>query len=530
MIEDFREYEPGALIEADVCVIGAGAAGITIAHEFVRNNKKVVILESGGFEYEPDVQALYKGSVVGRDYYDLDDSRLRYFGGTTGHWGGNCGPNPSIEFEKLDWIKYSGWPITRAELDPFYERAQVICGLGPYIYDERNWKVLDVDPPKFDPKKLRVLFTQFSKPIRFGEHYRSEIDSSRSVRVLLHANVVNIQTNPTGSKVEYLDLSTLQGKRGRAKARYYVLACGGIENARLLLASNTVESHGVGNRNDLVGRFFADHLGAQSATFHSDDAFRLLDIFLRQRARNHQQQYRPRILLSDTLLRTNRIPSSWVIIDYEADPEAGTKSLEFVGKRLLRRGRWPPPKDLGVAVWRVFRDLDDVAYNFHRYFVRGKDPIAPPRILTLETGISPVPNPESRVSLTKEKDALGMPRVQLDWRLSPQDKIAARNVTQAVASEIGRLGWGRVKLADWLMDDGLDFGDESGHAWHHMGTTRMATDPKHGVVDGNCLVHGTDNFYIGGSSVFPTFGVYGPTFTIVALAVRLADHLKGRLG
>ena len=107
MIEEFWEYEPGTLIEADVCVIGAGAAGVTIAHEFGRSNKKVIVLESGGLEYEPEVQSLYKGSVVGRNYWDLDASRLRYFGGTTGHWGGQCGPFSDIEFQKLDWIKYT---------------------------------------------------------------------------------------------------------------------------------------------------------------------------------------------------------------------------------------------------------------------------------------------------------------------------------------------------------------------------------------------------------------------------------------
>ena len=279
MIIDFRDAEDGALIEADLCIIGAGAAGITLAREFAGSRVRLCLVESGGFDYEPAVQDLYAGENVGHDYDDLDVSRLRYFGGSTNHWNGFCAPLTPIDFRRRDWVPHSGWPITKSDLEPFYRHAQPICQLGPYAYGEQVWAELEVRPHDFDPAEVGLCFWQHSPPTRFGETYRAELERADNIRVLLYANAVNIETDQSASMVRQVELRTLDGKTGRVRAEAYVVACGGIENARLLLLSNQVEPAGLGNRHDLVGRFFMEHPHTEPGIVVTDDSERLGEIY-----------------------------------------------------------------------------------------------------------------------------------------------------------------------------------------------------------------------------------------------------------
>jgi choline dehydrogenase-like flavoprotein len=527
MITDFRDFEDGKVVESDVCVIGAGAAGIAIARELAGTRQSVTVLESGGFDPDAETLDLYRGTNIGRSYFELEDCRLRYFGGTTGHWGGYCGPFQPFEFERQDWIADSGWPITGRELDPYYLRARDYVKIGPLVFDQRVWQLLDSESIIFDADRLLTSFTQMSRPVRFGDDFRTDLAHADNVQVLLHANVVNIQTNAAATKVDHVEFRTLQGKTGTAKARSYVLAGGGIENPRLMLASDRVEPHGLGNRHDLVGRYFSDHLTSNIGEIRSDGARAVLDVFLRQYSIATRRPYRLRPMASRRLRTAEKIGPALIQIIYSADQPSGIPELRYLGRELLLNGRWPR-RDLGAAIWRIVRDLDDTSFEIYRHFFHGKTPITDPNALTIECAVGSAPNRESRVDLGSEKDALGMRRVRVDWRLRDIDKHTARIMADTIALEIGRLGLGRVRLADWLRDPGLDFGEDTRGSWHHMGTTRMSADPKSGVVDGDCKVHDIENFYVAGSSVFPTYDAINPTFTIVALAIRLADHLKAK--
>jgi len=139
------------------------------------------------------------------------------------------------------------------------------------------------------------------------------------------------------------------------------------------------------------------------------------------------------------------------------------------------------------------------------------------------------PNPDSRVTLSTEKDALGVPRARLDWRVTPLDKHSMRTFYQLLGREMGRTNTGRVQMKDWLLSDDMSWPSFISGGWHHMGTLRMSTDPKEGVTDPDCRVHGISNLYIGGAAVYPTAGAVNPTLTLVALSLRLADHLKQRV-
>ena len=238
MLRDARELDDSAPIQCDLCIIGAGAAGITLARSFVGDPLQVCLLESGGLDYEPAIQELYRGQNVGLPYFDLDVCRLRFFGGSTNHWAGRCRPLDDLDFGPRAWVPLSGWPISRVDLDPFYREAQTICQLGAYDYRPETW----LDPGQvilpFDPDKLVTRVWQFSPPTFFGEIYRDELEGAGNIDVVLHASVVDLTTGPSGVEVQSVEFATLAGKRGQVRARRYVLACGGLENPRLLLAAN----------------------------------------------------------------------------------------------------------------------------------------------------------------------------------------------------------------------------------------------------------------------------------------------------
>jgi choline dehydrogenase-like flavoprotein len=525
MILDFRELENHAVIEADLCIIGAGAAGITVAHEFLNSKRHVVVIESGGFELDRDTQSLYRGKNVGLKYYPLEACRLRFFGGTTGHWNGQCSPLNEMDFQERPWVPFSGWPITKADLDPFYKRAHSIIGLGPYAYDDDVWRMLKLQAPRLDPMRLEARFWQFSRRLRFGQVYRQDLQNAQDVHVYLHANLLSIETNRESSVVDQIEIRSLEGKAGTVKAKTFVLATGAIENARLLLLSNHVEPMGVGNRFGLVGRFFMEHPEIDCGTVLPINPVSFLESY-----RRHWLEdliYLPGLRLSPKRQKEEETLNCGAMIMYDTDPDSGVKALIDVASSLKKTGKLPD--QLWTKLWNVLTDLDDVVVGAYSYFVEKKEPLGKPRLVSILGITEQAPNPQSRVYLSDEKDPFGLNRPALDWRLTELDKRGLSLLPRLLGLELGRLNLGRVRLADWLQSSGFEAAKGLGGGPHHMGTTRMSDDPKKGVVDRNCRVHGNANLYIAGGSVFPTSGYNMPTLTIVALALRLADHLKTRL-
>ncbi|MEM7212887.1 MAG: FAD-binding protein, partial [Pseudomonadota bacterium] len=240
-------------------MVGAGAAGIAIAHEFVGCNERVALVESGDLEFRHRNQRLYDGANVGIENYALCRSRFRVFGGSTTQWGGQCRPLDPIDFEARDSMADSGWPFSRADLDEHYRRAQSICNLGPFDYQPERWATEDLPSLPIDRESLTVQIYQFSYPMNFGQAYREEVTTAGNIDLYLNANAVEILTDEGARAVSGLRVATLNGRQHRIVAKHYVLACGGIENPRLMLASNSVVRPGLGNDRDLVGRYFMDH-------------------------------------------------------------------------------------------------------------------------------------------------------------------------------------------------------------------------------------------------------------------------------
>lgn len=514
MHTDAQVLEDGSLIEGDLCIVGAGAAGISMALEWVGKGRKVLLLEGGGFDPDPRMQDLYRGEVVGQPYFPLEAARLHYFGGTTNHWAGFCAPFDPIDFEPRDWVPHSGWPIRRADLDPFYARAQRLLDLGPYEYGADYWRRQEAERARL-PLDAEVVWTkmwQFSPPTRFGRKYRDGIVAARDVHLYTHANVVEIEANEAARAVTGLRVRTLEGKEHRVRAQRYVLACCSIQNARLLLASNRQAPNGLGNGHDLVGRYFMEHiempagqLALATPQLGNVGLYRL--DFGKTKARGE-------LSLSAAAQRTHRVLN-------------GTTSLQPLPASPELRSTFqvltPEVVDAFVRIERgdttvlpILRKLDEDSRP-----LRVGD-----RQFQLFSRQEQAPNPDSRVTLGAERDAMGVPRVRLDWRLTDLDKRSMRTFYEVLGREAGKQGVGRVQILDWLRDGDATWPAFLSGAWHHMGTTRMHQDPKRGVVDANCRVHGVGNLYVAGAAVYPTSGSANPTLTLVALSLRLADHLK----
>lgn len=520
MFLDARKVEAGSVVRGDVCIVGAGAAGITLARELTSPRNRIILLESGGFEFEAATQDLYAGRSVGlsREMPPLDSDRLRFLGGTTNHWDGSCRPFDSLDFERRDAIPHSGWPFDRAALDPFYRRAQVICQLGPYDYDPVHWAVGMAAPFDFGAgARLRTGMFQNSPPTRFGTAYRDDLARPETLSVYLHANVVDIEVSENARAVRRLRVACLDGPRFSVEAKTYILAAGGVEIPRLLLNADAVETAGLGNANGLVGRFFMDHPNISKTAnilFTRDyPNFGFYDYHVVRGIKIYGY-----LTLTPETLRRERLPNFYLSLNkgHLADESTSVASLRSLYKS-VRQGEWPD--DLGFHLRRILGDLGGLAETLYEHAVHGE----PPLYSTFYSCECP-PDPESRVTLIADRDALGMRRVQLDWRLPADFEATMKRAHRLVGEELGRLGLGRLRINSAETTQDPMTAIENGH--HHMGTTRMHPDPKQGVVDADCRVHGKSNLYIAGSSLFPTYSDDDPTMTLVALAVRLADHLK----
>lgn len=554
---DARTLPEETVFEHDICIIGAGAAGITLALEFSNQPYQVCLLESGGLEYDRLTQSLYAGENVGFPHFPLDTCRARYLGGSTNLWGGTSRPLDEIDFEHRPWMPYSGWAFDKTQLDPYYERAQKICGLGAYKYEFADWEdelkqLKRLNLPLESDRLITYIFQVMSRSnLRFGEVYRKQIEQSPNITTYLNANVVDIETNDSTQAVTRLRVSTLEGKQFWIAAKVFVLACGGLENPRLLLVSNKAQTNGLGNQHDLVGRFYMEHPYLRSGKLLLNKPNALYPTDQKHKLEVNQSR------LMATLALPKAVQEREQVLNFSTRlipvfPEW----LKAFGR--IKDGKWQNNPSL-------IKDLGLVASNFNGAIARAwvkqkyKQPPFPYRLFETHLISEQAPNPDSRVTLSSERDSLGLNRINLDWRLSWIDKYTITRSQQIIGEELERSKLGKLKIefnggdraweslqerSQQVIDAQAAAFDDSKlkvrlhedsywqtlrGSYHHMGTTRMSTNPKFGVVNEDCQVHGIANLYIAGSSVFPTGGISNPTLTIVALAARLADRIKAQM-
>jgi len=527
MTIDARTVADGQELEYDICIVGGGAAGITIAREFIGKPYKVCLLESGGLG-DPDekTESLRDGKNIGIDYYDIKDLTYRGMGGNTGRWASFIRPFVPIDFEKRDWVPYSGWPFGLETLEPYQEKATQICGVGENVYDTdtliKNARDSALKPLPFNPDRLETHMWRFRiPPQNWRDAYKDELEAAKNVDVYLFGNVVDIQTNDAIKQVEKVQVKCVSGTGFKVKARAFILAMGGVETPRVMLASNWErQKTGIGNQNDLVGRFYMEHphfYRSAMALFAKHEDFPAL----------YTWEARTEHSILGGITPSAKLQRERKILNYVTTFANSTYAFgeASMGQNLLGSIRGFM-NDLGSMASRSFRNNYFRDWfgmrTYRRLFVE------------FHPMIEQAPNPDSRVTLSDEKDMLGLPRIQLNWQMTELDRHTLFTVNQVIAEEMGAAGLGRVRIdyseADqewpkWQYTDGPSLGG----GWHYMGTTRIHEDPKQGVVDPDCKVHGLNNLYISGCSLFPTVSFANPTLTIVILALRMVDHLNNRL-
>jgi choline dehydrogenase-like flavoprotein len=554
-----RDLPAGAALATDLCIVGGGPAGLTLVSQFIGARTRVFLLESGGMDQEPETEALNDVESVGLRRAPQNVTRRRGLGGSSAIWSGRCGTLDAIDYQCRSWIADSGWPISAQDLEPYLDRAGEILGLGPGVYGDRLLDLLrNREPrPTWDRRTLLPVVWQYSKhgntadalrdfsgvgaigaenigvlqhagaprPTHFGEAFRGALQQAENVCVLLHANATQIETDETGERARSVEASTPEGRKMRISASHVVLCCGGIDNARLLLASRSVNPRGVGNDRDVVGRYLMDHpyveLGAYEGRGDESVRRRLGLRWLDRQGVRHVYQLGVR--MSPAFQRRNELLNCAVQLNEFGDSPPVMSCARRVAEA-VRCGQMS--RDTARNALHALRNGRELVTGIRdRYLLRRPNLPTPSRVV-IGCVVEQAPDPSSRITLSEQRDNIGIPRARIDWRAADLEFDTARELWRLVQASLARIGAAIPAEATWLKEGSDAFRARIHDMAHPIGTTRMAHDPRSGVVDANCAVHGVGGLYCAGSSVFSTAGYMNPTLMIVALSLRLADHLK----
>jgi choline dehydrogenase-like flavoprotein len=555
MLIDSADLPSGTTLQGDVCIVGSGPAGIILALELARSGLSVILLESGGKTFDSRLQQLGDAQIVDSERHaPLNEATRRQFGGTSAIWGGRCVPLDAVDFERREHAPNSGWPIILADLEEHYLKACEYAGCGPADFSATS--ALPDNQPGIVPGLPDGTVTssrleRWGSPTDFGFAYETEIRRQPRISCVLHSTCVSIDFDGNPTLVESITLATPGALSFKARARAYVLACGGLGSTRLLLASNSVHADGIGNHSGQLGRFYMGHVSGKIADvqFFTDPrktAFGFerdrTGAYCRKRfSVTREHQIKNRVLNCALWLDNPRL--------YDVRHRSGILSLAYLALATPTLNRYLAPEAIvrsvigsspGDATWRhlgnVLRDLPSVAlfaptFVYRRYFARRRIPGffigSASNVYALHYHGEHLSDPESRVHLSNDTDDLGMRRLEVDIRFSDSDAASVVNNHRLLdghlqASRAGRLIYHGADSHAAVLHQARD-------GFHQIGTTRMSANARDGVVDINCRVHGLHNLYVSSSSVFPTSGQANPTLTVMALSVRLARHLAGTL-
>jgi choline dehydrogenase-like flavoprotein len=502
---------------ADICIVGAGAAGITLAVEFARKGKKVLLLEGGGALREDSSQALYESEIAGLTHRGIHTGRIRVKGGTTVRWGGQILELEAHDFTQRPGIPDSGWPFLKTELTPFYERALALEGLtNVERNDEAVWRDLNLPLTQFED--LDSYLSRWCPEPNFARLHNKTLRTHPSIHLWLHANAVELLTEKTaeGEAVTGIRARTLSGVETIFRARHYIFALGGIESSRFFLQPRPGGLPW--NRSGLLGRHFQDHIDCNAAAIHPHNLQQFHELFDPIITRGFK--YLPKLrLLPEVQSRRNTLSAGSTMF-YEDTGKVRTQAKTTA--RNLLRGRL---RDISAENLRhTARHIPMLFRQVWRYKVQRRT-YAPSEVrIFLRVHCQQEPTSRSSITLTDQRDPLGLLRTRFDWQISERELDTIRQYVLIAKSSLA--GVADIIPDEELMSGNPNFLARCDDSNHHMGGMRMSTSDTTGVVDPNLRLNGLANAYICSSAVFPSSGFSNPTHTLLALAIRLCDHLS----
>jgi choline dehydrogenase-like flavoprotein len=552
MIRAAADVPDASRLTADVVIVGGGPMGIVVALEFSGAGHRVLLVESGGLKFDSAVQDLSRHA--GNDPWHVPTSMAvrRQLGGSSTMWGGRCVPFDPIDFEPRPIRPDGIWPVPYEEILPYFGRACEWCQCGRPIFSARELPELagrSMIPGLADGDVLSTSLERWALPTRFGRFYRERLKQSERVDVITGLTCTHIACDPDSGQVDHLVLRSLTGRRATARARSYVLATGGLDATRLLMASNDVHRDGIGNASGHLGRWYMAHVEVRVARAHFTTP---PEETLHEHERDADGVYvRRRFTFSPELQRREGLPNTaiWFVNPDMGDPAHGSGILSGVyltlaspaGRFMLAEGlrqagiRTSMPVRNRDHLRNIVRDLGPasrfaLSFSYRRFVKPGRK--APGFFVRSAANVYPLdyhaehlPSADSRVVLTSERDGLGVPRIHTEMRFSDRDVNSVERGMRELDATLRDAGVGHL---EFLYDDiaaGVRHRLRASAGYHQTGTTRMATSAADGVVDSDLAVFGTENLFVASTSTFPTSSQANPTLTGVAFAVRLAEHL-----
>ena len=548
MQTDVDSLENDTLIELDICIIGAGPAGLILAHAFIGTNFTVSLLESGGLSKNSKIQKLSEGTLSGDLSEPIDQTHIRQVGGTANHWiikmadkryGYRYAPFDAIDFEKREGLPYSGWPIQKTDLDTYYAEVVAKCEIGPYQFNSQSWTNSSTDTLKLDPEKIISDVFMFGPTKKFTQDFPSDISKSSNINLFTNATVVELLTSKCGSLTEVAIIKTFTGKTIRFRAKQFILATNALQTPRLLLNSRKTHSQGIGNQHDNVGRYYMDHSLVSSGNFYLFDAKKINEFGFYDMRLIAGTSVLGKLKLSKEIMKKQQLRNMTATLfpmptfnDVEA-----LSSVKNIATAIANRQLPAELKKNILAIYKGKSHVLRVLYEKLRY----DTPIMPGfgrggwskltnneqkyQRLELLSFVEQSPNPDNRVTLINEIDELGCKKINLHFKWDEGDIASIRKAQKIFADSLNQTGLGHFELPE-------DFSihpNRLAGLHHMMGTCRMSESAKDGVVDKNCKVFGMQNLYIAGSAVFATGSYANPTLTNLALSVRIADIVKKEL-
>ncbi len=544
MLIDAASLPTDTKIRGDVCIIGAGPAGLTLAHNLRGRGRRIIVLERGGGPGRPQGVGPSETAISEDSDFAAPPGIPWRGGGGANEWivrlpwharGVRMVPLMPIDLERRSWVPHSGWPISWDHLEPYLRRAHADLGLGEWGYGVGDWEEPGLRRLDLESCGLTTAMERFPRSAVFTNDVWNELTAAADVDVVINAPVGSVEGST--DRVDRVEIDAGSPARITATATTYVIAGGGVANPRLLLAARNGE--GIGAKGEAVGRYYTDHLRFISGTLTPTDPglfarAGLYDIRSTPRgvamgkvvpteALQHEREIlnsaamllpRPTLAVQQSVdavrslvgaLRARRRPVSW------PDPSDLVRVARYVGgsapQMALRQRRFPPRTDAGWA---------SMSGNAHRY-----------SSFAVEHQVEQIPNPANGFTLSGGRDRNGRLMTDLAWRWDAAELASIRSTQRLFVEAMESAGVGRFDPTEW--DDAPTLTTPGG-AFHPTGSTRMSATPAGGVVDLDARVHGVDNLYVAGSSVFPTGGYANPTLTLLALTIRLADHINGRMG